>query len=94
MNESWTWIMQIALMLVTIGGGGGVVYWLVGLIKEKLGTDGWWTVALVGVLSFLMAVAGLVVDGQLSPDSLQPDNVALLVGLVFYSSQFWYRQLK
>jgi hypothetical protein len=94
MNESWTWIMQIALMLVAIGGGGGVVYWLVGIIKERLGTDGWWTVALVGLLLVLMAVAGLVVDGQLSPDTMKPENVALLVGLIFSFSQFWYRQLK
>ena len=93
MNDTWLWIMQVAVMLVTIGGGGGVVYWLVGLVKERFGTEGYVTVAVVVAMSVLMAVAGLVVDGQISAETLRPGNAAAIVVLVFTMSQQWLRWL-
>ena len=97
MNEAfevWEFIRQIAIIIVTLAAGGPGVVWLVDWLKATFNLSGqpvWWLAA--GV-SLVAALAGAIVDGAISPDALQVENVAEISLGVFFASQAYYKMIQ
>ena len=92
MTETWTWIMQVAVIIATLTAGGGAV-WIVQQLKAALNLRGSWALLLTAVVSLAMALAALVIDGTLSAEGLRPENLGVAFTLVFMASQAIYRRL-
>ena len=90
----WTYVLQVALVVVAFAAGGPVAYRLVDAIKEQFALSGWKANAVAFVVSIVLAAAGLVVEGVIRPDAFAPDNIAALVIAVYAASQLHYQKMK
>lgn len=93
MNEAFVYIKEVAILLVALVGGAAtvpVVRWL----KDALGTSGKGTIALAVVVSAVLGIAGLIAEGVLTPDTMQPENLSTWGLAIFVASQVIYRQLR
>ncbi len=90
----WTYVLQVALVVVALAAGGPAAYRLVDAIKEQFALSGWKANAVAFVVSVVLATAGLVVEGVIRPDAFAPDNIAALVIAVYAASQLHYQKMK
>jgi hypothetical protein len=95
MNVDWFDILvQIATILIAFFGGGAALVPIVNQLKGALKLEGNAVLVLVVVISVIMGIAALLVEGQITPDSFTVSNLAALVVLIFTASQKFYDQLK
>lgn len=92
--ELFAWIEQIAIFLVGVAAGGPVVVAVVNKIKEVAGLSGTPALILSVVASALMALAVMVVEGQLNPEALAVENFATLALAFVALAQTWYLKFK
>ena len=90
----WTYVLQVALIIIAFAAGGPAAYRLVDAIKEQFALSGWKANAVAFVVSLVLAAAGLVVEGVIRPDAFAPDNIAALVIAVYAASQLHYQKMK
>lgn len=93
-GQGWEFIRQLAIVISTLVAGGPGVVWAVNQLKLVLGFEGkrvWWLAA--GV-SLVAALAGAIVDGLISPDTLAVGNIAEITIGVFIASQTYYRMIE
>lgn len=88
------WVRQIAIIVVTLVAGGPGLVWLVDRLKSRFGLSGDAVMLLAAALSAVAAVAGLVVDGVISPENMQPENLSEIALGVFFASQVYYRMIQ
>lgn len=91
--DVWNVIVQVAIILVALFGGGNVVVEVVRRLKEALGTHGVWTQLLAAGVSFVLGLAGLIAEGALTPDEMGLENLSVWFLLIFVASQAIYRRL-
>lgn len=91
--ETFEVIREVAIVIVALFGGGASVT-LVQWIKQKVGTEGNQTVALAVVLSFILAVSGLIAEGALTPETIRLDNFSTWFLLIAGAQQVYFRKLK
>lgn len=89
----WEWILQIALIVVGLAGGGVGVVWLVNWLKAALRLEGSAAMAAAAVVSLVVALAELIAAGQIAPQAFEVSNLAALVLLVWVTSQEVYRRI-
>lgn len=90
----WTYVLQVALIIVAFAAGGPAAYRLVDAIKAHFELSGWRANAVAFAVSVVLALAGLVVEGVLSPEAFQPENIAALVIAVYAASQLHYQKMQ
>lgn len=93
-GAGWEVVRQVAIIIATLTAGGPGAVWVVDQLKLALGFEGkraWWLA--VGV-SFVAALAGAIVDGLISPETLAADNIAEITLGVFFASQAYYKMVK
>jgi multidrug efflux pump subunit AcrB len=90
----YEWVVQLSLILVALVSSGPIVYNWVDSITGRLGWHDWKARAVVGVVSFLLGAAGLVAQGLLTPDMVQPANAAMLFISIWGASQAHYSKMK
>lgn len=88
--EVVTQLAQIILALVAGIGAVPLVNWL----KTKLKASGTGALAVTAAVATIMAVAALIVEGQLTPGDVSWENAAAVFTLVFAASQARFRMLK
>lgn len=91
--DIWTLIVQAAIILASLFGGGRATVELVKRLKSWLGTNGVWTQVVAAVVSIILALASLIAEGQLSPDTVRLDNLSVWALMIFAASQAIYRRL-
>jgi hypothetical protein len=90
----WEWIFQLALILMALVASGPIVYNWVDGITERFGWSDWRARATAGAVAFLLGAAGVIAQGILTPDMLQPENAAVLFIAVWGASQAHYSKMK
>ncbi len=93
MDGTFVFVREVAVVLVALLGGGAVVP-VVNWLKETFRLQGYAAVALTVFISVLMGAAGLIAEGQLTPESVRLDNFSDWFLLVFLSSQVVFRMLQ
>jgi hypothetical protein len=93
MENYWTIITQIAVLVVGLLGGAATVP-LIRWMKATLNTNGGQTLALVAVVSGLLAAATAVLEGVATPGGITPETFGYVFLLVFGMAQARYRQIK
>lgn len=93
MNEQWIIISQVAVLIIGLIGGAATVP-LVRWLKNTLNTSGGQTLALVAVVSGLLAAGTAVVEGLVTPEGITPETFGYVFLLVFGMAQARYRQIK
>lgn len=92
--DIWTVVIQVAIILVTLFGGGTATVQLVRWLKQALGTHGIKTQVVAAIVSVTLGLAGLIVEGQIAPDTVGLENLSVWGLAIFFASQSIYRMLK
>jgi hypothetical protein len=94
MESLWVYVLQLALIVLYVAGGGPAAYRLVDAVKRWRKWSGWKASALAYAVSALLAAAALVVEGVLVPDAMTPDNIAYLFIAFYAAAQLHYQKMK
>ena len=92
-SELFVWVREFAVIIVGIFGGAATVP-LVRWLKDVLNTEGKTTLVLVAFVSAILAIAGMIADGAISPDVIRVENLSMLVMTIFVASQVIYNEVK
>jgi hypothetical protein len=84
--QQWAWV---AVSLVGAVGLVPMVNWL----KDKLGIQGGKAQLLAGAVATIVAILTLIVNGQLTPDNVSPEQFTAALILVWTASQEIYKRL-
>lgn len=97
MNEQWVYVFEVAKIIATILSGAVLVAFynqlknvFAGLeepVRRKV------NFAVAALLSFLVALAGAIVEEQITPGSFTPENISGMFLLLWFSTQAIYTQL-
>ena len=91
--DDWEAIIQIATILVSLLGGGGAV-WIVDWLKDMLGWSGTRAVALTALISTILAIAVLIVEGQVTGSGVNWSNLGWLFSIVFAAAKVQYDRIR
>lgn len=92
MLANWNWLeflRQLAIIVTLAAGGGGAV-WFVQWLKARLGWNSAKALTLAGVVSVVVAVAGMIAGDELGVADLRVENLSNIVIGVFVASQAIY----
>lgn len=89
----WQVIYQVAFVLVALLAGGAAVG-VIGWLKTLLRADGTGTLAIVALVSVVLTLATMVVEGFLLPGAITLENFGTIFVTVFVATQVRYRQLR
>jgi len=92
--EWWELLVQIATILVAFFGGGKAAVPLVNGLKNLLGASGNAALLITVIVSVVLGIATLVVEGLITPDAFTIGNLSALVIAVYAASQKFYEELK
>lgn len=87
------WVRQIAIIVITLAAGGPGAVWFVDQAKGWLNLSGKPVMVLAAVVSAVVAAAGLVLDGILTPEAMRPENLSEIALGLFFMSQVYYRMM-
>lgn len=87
-------LVTLATFVFGLLEGRGVVP-VVGWLKERLGTNGIWTVVLAGLVSVVFGTVTVFAGDQITPDTFTLNHILGIVGTVLIASQAvymdWYK---
>lgn len=83
-------LRQLAIIISTLAGGGAGAYVLVKWLKEVLNLSGKLVMVLAGIVSLILAVAGMVAAGELGISPINEENLSEIVIAIFFASQVIY----
>lgn len=91
--DVWNVVVQVALIIVALFGGGHTVVEVVKRLKELLGTHGFWTQLLAATVSLVLGLATLIAEGAITQQTFALDNLSVWVLGIFFASQVVYSRL-
>ena len=91
---TWPILLQASGIIIALVAGFGGTVPVVNWIKRRFSITGRGSQTLAVGVSVGFALATLVVQGVLAPETLTVDNMAVLFVAVFTASQAEYRRLK
>lgn len=90
-------LLPLLISLATFAAGlleGRGIVPIVGWLKNRLGTNGVWTVFLAGLVSLVFGVVTVFAGGQITPEIFTVDHILAITGMAFMASQGLYMDWK
>jgi hypothetical protein len=94
MENLWPVIIQLSVVLAGLAAGGTFVVPAIKRLKVLFKTSGWKTNVLVGAFAVLITLAVAVVEGTLSPGTINPESWGMLVIAIVGQAEIRYRQIQ
>ena len=91
--ENWPIVVEVAFILLQLFGGGALVY-LQQAIRDRVELTPRGNQSLAVIFAAVYALLTLIVEGAITPESFNTENLSVTFLLVLSASQFEYNRLK
>jgi len=92
--DIWEFAMQLSVVLVGLLAGGTFTVPAINWLKEKLGTTGGQTLAIVAAFALVITLATAVVEGIVAPGTINSQTWGAVLLSIMFMADVRYRQLK